>query len=49
MASYRETDPERADLETTISDLMTGQLNSPVCIVAFNTAEGWSQDGRYRP
>jgi hypothetical protein len=36
---YRETDPERADLETTISDLMTGQFNSPVRVVAFNTAE----------
>jgi hypothetical protein len=42
--SYRETDPERADLETTISDLMTGQFNSPVRVVAFNTAERWAED-----
>jgi hypothetical protein len=28
-ALSRETDRERADLETTISDLMTGQFNSP--------------------
>ena len=42
--SYRETDPERADLETTIADLMTGQFNSPVRVVAFNTAEHWAED-----
>jgi hypothetical protein len=42
--SNRETDPERADLETTISDLMTGQFNSPVRVVAFNTAERWAED-----
>jgi hypothetical protein len=42
--SYRETDPERADLETTISDLMTSQFNSPVRVVAFNTAEHWAED-----
>jgi hypothetical protein len=43
-SSYRETDPERADLETTITDLMTGQFNSPVRVVAFNTAERWAED-----
>jgi hypothetical protein len=42
--SYRKTDPERADLETTITDLMTGQFNSPVRVVAFNTAERWAED-----
>jgi hypothetical protein len=23
---------------------MEGQYNNPVCVVAFNTAEGWSRD-----
>jgi hypothetical protein len=42
--SYRETDPERTDLETTITDLMTGQFNNPVRVVAFNIAERWADD-----
>src|SRR5580692_3811154 len=41
---FRETDVERSDLETTIADLMAGQFNDPVRVVAFNTAEGWAQD-----
>jgi len=36
---YRETDVERTDLETIITDLMSGQFNDPVRVVAFNT---WS-------
>lgn len=35
---YRETEIERADLETIISDSMTGQFNDPVRVVAFNTS-----------
>jgi hypothetical protein len=42
--SYRETDVEAADLETTITDLLEGQYNNPIRVVAFNTAEGWSRD-----
>jgi hypothetical protein len=42
--SYRETDVETADLETLIVDLLDGQYNNPVRVIAFNTAEGWSQD-----
>ena len=42
--SYRETDVETADLETVILDLLEGQYNNPIRVVAFNTAEGWSQD-----
>ena len=42
--AYFETDPERADLETTITDLLSGQYDNPVRVVAFNTAEGWSKD-----
>jgi len=41
---YRETDSEKADLETTIQDLILGQYNDPIRVVAFNTVEGWSQD-----
>jgi hypothetical protein len=41
---YRETDVERSDLETTITDLMSGQFNDPVRVVAFNTLEHWAQD-----
>jgi hypothetical protein len=42
--AYCETNPERADLETTITDLLSGQYDNPVRVVAFKTAEGWSQD-----
>jgi hypothetical protein len=41
---YRETEVERADLETIIADLMTGQFNDPIRVVAFNTLEHWSED-----
>jgi hypothetical protein len=41
---YRETEIERADLETVISDMITGQYNSPVRVVAFNTLEHWAKD-----
>jgi hypothetical protein len=33
-----------ADLETVISDLMTGQFSNPVRVVAFNTLEHWAKD-----
>jgi hypothetical protein len=42
--SYRETDVERADLETTIADLMAGEYRNPIRVVAFNTVERWSED-----
>jgi hypothetical protein len=42
--AYRETDIETADLETVILDLLEGQYNNPIRVVAFNTFEGWSQD-----
>jgi hypothetical protein len=41
---YRETEIERTDLETIISDFMTGQFNDPVRVVAFNTLEYWADD-----
>jgi hypothetical protein len=42
--SFRETDVDKADLETTITDLMGGEYHNPVRVVAFNTAERWSED-----
>ena len=42
--AYRETDVERADLETVIADLMSGEFNAPVRVVAFNTLEHWADD-----
>ena len=41
---YRETEIERTDLETIIADLMSGQFNDPIRVVAFNTLEHWSED-----
>jgi hypothetical protein len=41
---YRETEIEKADVETIVDDLLSGQYNSPVRIVAFNTLEHWSED-----
>jgi hypothetical protein len=41
---YREIEVERTDLETIITDLMSGQFNDPVRVVAFNTLEHWSED-----
>ena len=39
-----ETAAERADLETVVADLLSGQFNDPVRVVAFNTLEHWSED-----
>jgi hypothetical protein len=41
---HRETDEERARLETVVDDFLSGQFNRPLRVVAFNTAEGWSRD-----
>ena len=42
--AWRETDAETTDLETVIADLLDGQYHKSVRVVAFNTAEKWSQD-----
>jgi hypothetical protein len=42
--AFPETDVDKADLETVIGDLMSGQYSDPVRVVAFNTAEQWSAD-----
>jgi hypothetical protein len=41
---YRETAEADAALESVIDDLLTGQFNNPVRVVAFNTPQGWSRD-----
>jgi len=38
--AWRETDYETTDLETVIQDLLSGQYNNPIRIVAFNTQNG---------
>jgi hypothetical protein len=42
--AYRAADVETTDLETVIVDLLGGQYANPIRVIAFNTAEGWSQD-----
>jgi len=41
---WPEADFETTDLETVAVGLLTGQYKNPIRVVAFNTAEGWSQD-----
>lgn len=42
--AYRETDPQRSDIGSVISDFLTGQYNDPVRVIAFDIDQGWSQD-----
>ena len=42
--AYRETDPKQADRKTMMSNLLSGQYERPVRIVAFSTAQGWARD-----
>jgi hypothetical protein len=42
--AYRETAEEAADFNTVVDDLMSGQFNNPVRVIAFNISEGWSRD-----
>ena len=32
------------DQRSVVDDLLTGQFNNPLRVVAFNTAEGWARD-----
>jgi hypothetical protein len=41
---FREADVEGTYLETVVTDLLDGQYQNPMRVVAFNTTEGWSQD-----
>jgi hypothetical protein len=40
----REAEFERTDLTTIIHDLMSGQFNDPLRVIAFNTLEHWAKD-----
>ena len=42
--AWPETEVTATDRSTLIRHLLEGQYSSPVRIVAFNTAEGWSRD-----
>jgi len=42
--AYREIAEEAADLNTVVDDLMAGQFNNPIRVLAFNVSEGWSRD-----
>ncbi len=42
--AWRESDEAGTNRSTLIRNLLDGQYEHPVCIVAFNTAEGWSRD-----
>jgi hypothetical protein len=42
--AWPETDVTDTDRATLIRHLLEGQYSSPVRIVAFNIAEGWSRD-----
>jgi len=40
----REAEVERPDIETIVAELMSGQFNDPIRVVAFNTLEHWAKD-----
>ena len=42
--AWVESDYETTDLETVIQDLLAGQYTNPIRVIAFNTAERWSDD-----
>jgi hypothetical protein len=42
--AWREADVDTTDFETVIQDLLSGQYSNPIRVIAFNTAEHWSED-----
>ena len=42
--SFRETDVTKSDRETTLQDLLSGQFNNPVRVIALNIREEWARD-----
>ena len=42
--AWTEADYDGTDLETVIQDLMSGQYGNPSRVIAFNTAERWSEN-----
>ena len=43
-AAWRETDEGNTNLGTVVNDLLSGQYDQPLRVVAFNPIEGWSRD-----
>jgi hypothetical protein len=41
---WREADVDQTDLESVISDLLSGQYNDPLRVVAFNAEDGTALD-----
>jgi hypothetical protein len=41
---WRESNVGGTDLESVVNDLLEGQYNNAVLVVAFNVAEGWCRD-----
>jgi hypothetical protein len=42
--AYVETDPTHADASTIVRNLLDGQYNRPVRVLALNVEEGWVRD-----
>ena len=42
--AWSATDVAGASRSTPVRDMLDGQYENPVRIIAFNTAEGWSRD-----
>ena len=42
--AWVESTYETTDLETVIQDLLSAQYTNPIRVIAFNTAERWSED-----
>ena len=42
--SYVETDPTEADASTIVRNLLQGQYDRPVQVLALNVEEGWVRD-----
>ena len=41
--AYVETDPSQADQETVIRNLLAGEFDRPLSVMACNPAEGWAR------
>ena len=42
--AYVETDPTQADASTVVRNLIGGQYNRPLRVLALNVEEGWVRD-----
>jgi hypothetical protein len=42
--TYIETDPNEADRDTIVRNMIAGQYDRPLRVIALNPDEGWSRD-----